>query len=193
MYLPAFLALALASFAAAQPSLTIAELRADADNRIWIEGTSTVRSYRCESNRVRASATLNSQVQGDNITALAAAVSGGELSVGVATLDCGNGTMEGHMRKALLADQHPTIRFKLNRAVADGDALVLHGDLTIAGNTQHVQVRTAVQQVDGKTVRATGSVEILMSTHGVKPPTLMLGTMKVHDPVRISFDVSVGI
>ena len=28
-----------------------------------------------------------------------------------------------------------------------------------------------------------------MTDYGVKPPSLMMGTMKVHDPVKLNFDV----
>ena len=34
-----------------------------------------------------------------------------------------------------------------------------------------------------------GSKQLKMTDFGVRPPTLMMGTMKVHDPVKVSFDV----
>ena len=75
-----------------------------------MSGTSTVRSYRCESTQVTGSA----QADGTELTQVAQ--SSGEITIPVSSLDCRNGTMNGHMRNALKAAQNPTIRFRATRS-----------------------------------------------------------------------------
>jgi hypothetical protein len=41
-------------------------------------------------------------------------------------------------------------------------------------------------------IRFKGSKQFKMTEYGVKPPTLMLGTMKVGDPVTVSFDLALS-
>ena len=47
---------------------------------------------------------------------------------------------------------------------------------------------TIASEADGA-LRVKGSKEILMSDFGVRPPTLMMGTLKVRDRVVVNFDV----
>ena len=48
----------------------------------------------------------------------------GEITIPLSTLDCRNGTMNGHMRTALKAQQNPTIRFRATaRAGHPGGAM----------------------------------------------------------------------
>ena len=47
---------------------------------------------------------------------------------------------------------------------------------------------TAVDAGEG-TLRVTGTHELRMTEYGLKPPTLMLGSMKVGDKVTVAFDL----
>jgi polyisoprenoid-binding protein YceI len=154
-------------------------------SRVWVEGTSTVRSYRCESTSVTGSAQASSAQLADLAT-----VPRAEVSIPVASLDCRNGTMNGHMRKALKAEQNPTIRLRASGIqVSPSGAARISGDLTIAGQTRPVSIDGTAASDDGK-VRVRGSKRLVMTDFGVQPPTLMMGTMKVAAPVTIGFDVT---
>jgi hypothetical protein len=61
----------------------------------------------------------------------------------------------------------------------------------MAGAEQVIEIPATVTEEDGGVVRVKGEAEIRMTRWGVKPPSLMLGTMKVKDPVTIGFDVTV--
>ena len=152
-------------------------------SRVWVQGTSTVRGYRCESTQVSGTADAAST----ELAQLGAAR--GEITIPVSTLDCSNGTMNGHMRNALKAAQNPSIRFRATgvRATAAG-AMTMTGQLTIAGQTRDVTVNgTAAREGSGLRVRGTHA--LTMTDYGVQPPRLMAGTMRVHAPVTIGFDV----
>src|SRR5215212_10612107 len=77
------------------------------ESRLWLEGTSTVRSYKCSATKVDvAVAAETSESAGDMVKTAS-------LVVPVAQLDCGNKTMNEHMRKALKAEANPQMTWKL--------------------------------------------------------------------------------
>jgi polyisoprenoid-binding protein YceI len=157
-----------------------------AGSKLWIEGTSSVRSYRCEAGTVRGEIAAD----GANLALeRIREVRSGSLNLDVAALDCANGTMNGHMRNALKAQAHPRIEFRFRSVQLQGGEAQVQGDLFIAGETRPVTLPgTIVQEADGA-LRLAGSLEIRMTEWKVQPPSLMLGTMKVHDPVRVHYDV----
>jgi polyisoprenoid-binding protein YceI len=155
-------------------------------SKVWVEGTSTVRAYRCESTSVTGSAQASSAQLADLAT-----VPRAEVTIPVGSLDCRNGTMNGHMRRALKAEQNPIIRLRASNVRVDAGAGTarIAGDLTIAGQTRPVTITGTVSSEDGK-VRVRGTERLVMTDFGVQPPTLMMGTMKVAAPVTIGFDVT---
>jgi polyisoprenoid-binding protein YceI len=170
---------ALIAAAGLLPSLSI-----QPQSRVWVEGTSTVRGYRCESTSITGTAQASSAELAD-----LASIPRAEVTIPVASLDCKNGTMNGHMRKALKAEQNPTIRLRATGVqVSSAGAAKISGDLTIAGQTRPVSIDGTAASEDGK-VRVRGSKRLVMTEFGVQPPSLMMGTMKVAAPVTIGFDV----
>jgi polyisoprenoid-binding protein YceI len=125
----------------------------------------------------------------DQPTELAQLVKSALFTVATEALDCSNGTMNEHMRKALKQSEHPNISFTLDSYTLDPSGL-LKGKLQIAGQEKEVQFPATVTD-DGSTIRVVGSKQINMKEWGVKPPSLMLGTMKVNEMVTINFDVIV--
>lgn len=163
-----------------------------AGSKLWIEGTSTVRDYKCTSTALQATVDAGA----DAVRAVLSgtkAVTTVQLVVPAKTLDCGNGTMNGHMLEALKAKEHPDIAFRLvsyELAAGDtGEKGTLTGVLTIAGTDQTIAL--PVQLADGAAgvLRVTGKYELDMKDYAIKPPTLMLGTMKVHEKVTVNFDL----
>jgi polyisoprenoid-binding protein YceI len=159
------------------------------ESKVWVEGTSSVRSYTCRADRVNGSIDTPSGASSVEIADLKSTVKGAEVSMTVAGLECGNGTMNGHLRKALKADASPKITYRITSfdVAADGK-MKLNGTLNIAGTDRPVSIDATAANEAGK-LRVRGSKQIKMTEFGVRPPTLMMGTMKVHDPVTVHFDV----
>ncbi|HEX7088918.1 MAG TPA: YceI family protein [Longimicrobiales bacterium] len=164
------------------------------ESRLWIEGTSTVRDYRCDATRVDGAVELDPAQPSIAVADLQRSVRGVRLDIAVADLDCRNGTMNDHMRKALKAEDHPAIAYRLTahqiEVQENGDGLAtLEGELTIAGTMQPVTIAAVVTPGPDGTLKVQGSKEIVMTEFGVSPPKLMLGALKVNPRVVVSFDI----
>lgn len=156
-------------------------------SRLWFAGTSTVRSWSCEAPRIVAAI--------DAAAGAPSAVLGGtkavrtvELTFPVASLDCDNRTMNDHMRKALNAERHPQIVFRLSGYELTAGAATLQGTLAINGQSRPVTLPVALAAADGA-LRVTGTYALKMTDWGVEPPRLMMGTLKVGEAVTVQFDL----
>ena len=69
------------------------------ESRVWVDGTSTVRSFRCDATQL--SGTVDASMESFDAAQLQVAVRSVAVTIPVAGLDCRNGTMNNHMRKAL--------------------------------------------------------------------------------------------
>jgi hypothetical protein len=161
-------------------------------SRLWFDGTSTVRSWNCSADRIDA--TLVPSDDGVIAAVLDGRKVAGQVQVDfpVSKLECKNGTMNEHMWKALKAKEHATIRFAMeNYSVERGSTVSgsLQGTLQLAGQTLPITVPVQFAAASDGALRVTGKVPVKMTDWGIKPPTLMLGTMKVGPVVNVHFDL----
>lgn len=162
-------------------------------SNLTIEGTSTLRSWEC--------AVPSFSVAPSPPGGFEEGVLNGERALETVTLvfpvkaiECGNGTMNDHLRKALDADEHPQIRYRLSKydlANAESGMVVkAEGELVIAGTARPIEMAVTVTRDASGAIRVQGEEEVKMTDFGVKPPKLMLGTLKVGDAVNVKFDVA---
>jgi polyisoprenoid-binding protein YceI len=167
-------------------------LTLDPQSRLWIDGKSTVRKFSCKAGALA--------VEIDAAPNAIAAVLGGAKAVKSVTvrvpadkMDCGNGTMNEHMWKALKAKDAPTIEFKVSGYdVAKGGQGVqgtLNGALTLGGQTLPISVEAQAAPAADGALHVTGAYALKMTDFGLKPPSLMMGTMKVDPLVTVNFDL----
>jgi polyisoprenoid-binding protein YceI len=142
-------------------------------SRIWFDGTSSVRSFTCEAKSF--SARTGEQVARSVV------------EIPVTSLECGNKTMNQHMVKAL--DPSEPIRFRVTAYRATGERGIVKGNLSLHGETRPVTLHTAIRPGESE-VRVAGKHRLLMTEYEVTPPTLMMGTMKVHPEVTVHFDLA---
>ena len=175
---------------AATPRATALDLQPT--SRLWISGTSTVRSFEC------SAATFDANVQsvpGAATAVLAGekAVSAVEIRVNTERLDCKNGTMNEHMLKALKAKTNPTIVFKLASydlaKQAEAVRVTLNGTLAMGGVEKPISLTANATEGSSGMLHVVGMHELRMTEWGLKPPTLMLGTMKVDERIKVGFDL----
>jgi polyisoprenoid-binding protein YceI len=107
-------------------------------------------------------------------------------------MECGNGTMNEHMKKALKVSEFPTIEFKLSSydvtRGAEASTGTLKGTLTLGGVQKSISI-PAEGKTDAGALHVTGSYELKMSDYDLKAPTLMFGRIKVRDAVNVKFDL----
>lgn len=192
--LPASLALAagllLASSAAAAQHLALAP-----ESRLWVEGTSTVRNWNCKAPGVTA--TINADGERDaakDVLKGEKGIAGVTLIVAVPMMNCNdNDTMNEHMRKALKATEFQAITFRLARyEIATGAAglqATLSGTLLLGGVEKPIEFPVDVADGGAGKLRVTGSAIVKMKEFDLKPPSLMLGTMRVGNDITVKFDL----
>ncbi len=115
------------------------------------------------------------------------------FSLAVTSLKSDHASMDDRTYKSVNAKKFPDISYKLASAVVTGDkskyVIETKGNLTIAGVTQPISMEvTAVINAD-KTITCTGSKKIQLTDYGIKPPTFMLGAMKVYNDLTIQFNL----
>lgn len=164
-----------------------ATLSLQPESKLWIEGTSSVRSYRCEAESMTG--TIASSASPLSAARAGQDVASASLSVEVDRLECGNGTMNAHMKRALKQESNPRIDFRMAKVTVSGGKAWVEGSLNIAGQANPVTLYGDIIEEAGGALRLRGEYALNMTEFGVTPPRLMAGTMRVHDPVRISFDV----
>ncbi|HEX2780254.1 MAG TPA: YceI family protein [Gemmatimonadaceae bacterium] len=162
-------------------------------SRLWVDGTSTVRAFSCSTTKFTA------KIETEAPQSVAALMLGQKAVRTVVAdfpsegLDCRNGTMNEHMRKALKAKDNPTIQFKLaSYDVSTENGRIkgqLRGTLLMGGVEKPVVIDAAGTKTAEGQLRVTGTTKLRMTEWGLKPPTLMFGTMKVNENVQVGFDL----
>lgn len=160
-------------------------------SRIWVDGTSNVRSFECDAAKIDITVETNKRGAVHAVAAGDKAVGKVHLTVPVGTMDCNNGTMNDHMKKALEATDHPAIEFKLESysliKAADSVTITLKGTLSIGGTTKSVTIAAEANDVGGGVLRMVGGYDVHMKEFGLKPPSLMMGMMRVDELVKVHF------
>lgn len=168
-------------------SLTLAP-----QSKLWVEGTSTVRKFSCSAPAFTVDVDGSANAIG-GVLAGEKAVKSVIVKVPAAKLDCGNGKMNEHMMKAIRGEDAPMIEYRLTSySVTKGSAGVqgtLDGTLALGGQTRPIAVAAQAADAGNGSLRITGSYELSMKDFGLKPPSLMMGTMKVGDIVTVKFDL----
>jgi polyisoprenoid-binding protein YceI len=161
------------------------------ESRLWVEGTSSIRSFTCKAGELSAviEAAPNAVAQ---VAAGEKGVRTVKVTVPAEKLDCGNGTMNDHMRKALKIADNPTIEFKLSgydvSKGTEGSTGTLNGTLSLGGVQKHISI-PAEGKSEGGALHVTGAYELKMTDYDLTPPSLMFGRIKVREAVNVKFDL----
>jgi polyisoprenoid-binding protein YceI len=186
--------LALAIIVPASGAWTVANemLVLQPQSRLWIDGTSSIRSFSCKASEV------NAVVEASGPNAIPQLLTGDKgvktvrVTVPAEQLDCGNGTMNEHMRKAIKLSEHKSIEFRLTdydvARNADGVAGTINGTLLLGGVTKPITLK-AEGKPEGGMLHITGTYDLNMTEYGLKPPTLMFGRIKVGQTVKVNYDL----
>lgn len=172
--------------------LTSANLSLREGSKLWFDGTSTLRNWSCTADKIDAmlsspdEAVISNTLDGKKVAGTV------QVDFPVAKLECKNGTMNEHMGKALKTKEFSNIRFTMQSyEVTKGSAVTgtLQGTLQLSGKTLPISVPVTFGTAADGGLRVTGKVPVKMTDWDVKPPTLMMGTIKVGPVVTVNFDL----
>jgi polyisoprenoid-binding protein YceI len=102
--------------------------------------------------------------------------------------------MDNRTYSTLKADQNPKIKFaltKVNSLKANGAeyAISLNGNLTLAGSTLNTELTMKAKVLSNNILEFSGTKKLKMSDYGIKPPSFMMGALKVGDEVTITYTI----
>jgi polyisoprenoid-binding protein YceI len=102
--------------------------------------------------------------------------------------------MDDRTHSTLKADKFPEITYVFTKVLSvqqSGSETIMNvtGNLTLGGVTKPTDLTLRIKTLPGGDVEVKGTRKILMSNHGIKPPSFMLGAMKVGDEVTLTYDV----
>ena len=166
---------------------------------LWLEGTSTMHAFESRSSEValgleRDRATADPASAAEILRLIrSAAVRGVTVRVPVATLRSEKSGLDKNLRKTMKADQYPDVSFRLDRyelaaGAANADTITIEasGSLVIAGVERPIRLEARAYPGEAG-IWLEGSEGLRMSEYGIKPPTMMLGTVKVADRIEVHY------
>ena len=155
-----------------------------------IKGTSNLHDWQSVAKEVRTSGDMTL------VAGVLKSVQSLTVEIPVKMIKSAKGSiMDNKTYDALKANSNPNIVYKLEKVTslnAKGNAYDLNasGYLTIAGNTNKIDL-TVQGKVDGDgSITFSGSKKLKMTDYKIKPPTALLGTMTTGDEVEIVFQVT---
>jgi polyisoprenoid-binding protein YceI len=168
------------------------DLVAQPQSKLWVEGTSTIKAFKCTVPDFSISVKSTGAGAVSAVLAGEKAVRTVDLTVAAAKIECGNGTMNDHMRIALKTDANPSIKFALASydvaKAGDGAKGTMRGSLALGGAQHPIDIAAVATDAGNGAMRIAGSYEVALSAFDLKAPSLMFGQIKVGDKVRVKFD-----
>lgn len=101
--------------------------------------------------------------------------------------------MDGKTFKALKAEDHPNIQFKLKSISLKGtNTLIAAGQLKIAGESKAVKFPVKYTIHSKGEIQFNGAYTLKMTEYKMDPPTALMGSIKTGDEVTVRFECVLG-
>ncbi len=157
---------------------------------ISLKGTSTLHDWemKAATGTSEAEFTLGADGKITSLTKLS-------FTLPAKNLKSGHTAMDKNTYKALKTGDNPNISFVLTSATVTSNGsnnylLDCVGTMSIAGTTKQTDlVATARYNPSDKTFTVTGVKKMKMTDYNVKPPTVMLGTIKTGNDISIAYNL----
>ena len=166
---------------------------------LWLEGKSNLHGFESKSSKVTVKFTRDPGTKAPSTAAeleallRASGVRNLSVDVPVKSLHSDKEALDKNLWKDLRSDDYPAIQFHLNRYTltskeSRGDTMDIRaeGSLTVAGREQPVTLAGRAYRSDHG-VWLDGTQPLRMTEFGIKPRTMMLGTLRVKDEVAVHY------
>jgi len=111
----------------------------------------------------------------------------GSIDVSVKKLKSDNETRDEHMVEAIASNTYPLAKYTFKSVTKTGNRYKIDGILNFHGVQKPLSINADIREKSG-TVALKGKASFKMSNYGVKPPKLLLLT--VRDRIDLSVDVT---
>lgn len=168
--------------------------------RLSLDGKSTLHAFTSATTTIELHSALEANLggRGDWADVLRPdTVKSFEVRIPVRSLRSDKEGLDKNMYKALKADEHPDITFRVRRyeigSPSDGRLpITIAGVLSVAGVEREAELALDTRATD-QGLAVSGEKELLMTDFGIKPPKFMLGTLKTDDKVVIRFSLVLAL
>jgi polyisoprenoid-binding protein YceI len=166
--------------------------------KVTIAGTSNIHEYTASTTKVRVMRAQLGAAAGSDFWENAfkpGALEAFDISVAAATLTSSKDGLDKNMYKALKVQEHPEITFHLVRFETAGrpaGTAQAIGVLQIAGVEKEIAMNITTRHT-GATLTVEGTLDLLMTDYGVKPPVAMMGMLKTNPKVTVTFTTVLSI
>lgn len=191
-------ALIAVSSAVSAQSASAIRLRLEPGSVLSISGTSSMHDFVCKTEKMAVYIDVDPEYTKD-LTKVSRPIVSVQVTIPVKNLKCGKGAMDDNMYKTLKADKEPVIKYTLSgydildgTASPVGFAAKTKGTLTVAGQRKDLDMKVSALRLDAGKATAEGEQTLLMTDFGIKPPSFMLGTLKVGNEIKVKFNIKVG-
>ncbi len=158
---------------------------------VTVSGTSNIHAYSASTSVARLTTVKLAAGEGDLWDA--ALAPGGlqafEIAFPVASLVSAKGDIDSNMHKALKADAHRDIVFRVTRleAAAVAGTYTAAGVLRVAGVERSITLPLTVARTPAA-LKVSGELALLMTDFSVTPPKAMMGMLRTDPKVVIRFE-----
>jgi polyisoprenoid-binding protein YceI len=163
----------------AQSTLTVKSVKAS------IQGSSTLHDWESQITQI----TCLGNFQSEN--SLLKNIEDVSVKIPVAAIKSSEGKMmDNKTYEAFKSDEHPYITYTAQRAQITTDAaknttIKVSGNLTMAGTTKPITVEAKSKSLPNGDMEISIARKLKMTEFNMKPPTAMMGTIKVGDEVTV--------
>ena len=151
---------------------------------ITILGTTNVHDYETKVTQINAEVVLSGTNQVQSMV----------LSIPVKSIKSKEKLMDTKTYEAFNSETYPTISFKMTEVnsfqLTNTDVLVsVTGNLTMNGTTKKITLKPAGKVIKPGVYEFKGAMALKMTDFKMKPPTAMMGMMKVGDGITLKYSV----
>lgn len=159
-----------------------------ASSSMTIEGTSSLHDWSMDARNMNGVMDVDLFTESLRVNSL-------QLTIPVKELKSDKSAMDRNAYKALKADQHSEIKYRLlkvnsqQKTSASTFKLNTYGELTIAGKTRKANIPVDAR-VTGKSITLSGTATIKMTEYDVEPPSFMFGSVTTGNEVTVKFNIN---
>lgn len=151
-----------------------------------VKGTSTLHDWDMKSSTGNTQASF--KVENGEITGISALT----FTVNAESLKSSKSGLDKNAYKALNTGKHKNITYKMTSGTVTKSGasytIKTNGTLTIAGTSKPLSLTATATLNSDQSISVKGSTKFNMSTYGVTPPTVMMGTIKTGDAITIDYN-----